>query len=414
MTARLRHLGWLAATVAARPLQFVLYGLVGFLPRRTGLWVFGSWGGHRFADNAAAFFRYCGDLDDPSIQPVWISRDRAIVAQVGREGRRAHWIWSPRGVLACALAEVYLFDNFSKDINFWLSRRSLLVNLWSGVPLKAFERDIDQPSSRYFRLFHGRPWERFAYGAMMPWHAVRPHLLIATSETTAEITRRAFDVREEQVAVTGFPRNDIMLRATSDPESRSCPAQLVEDVEAGRPTFLYLPTYRDSAEPYIDIDWERLDALMTSIDGRFYLKFHPDDRSSFEAATSRIVQLYQDTDVYDILPHVSVLISDYSSIIFDFMVLDRPIIHYMPDLDRFIRGSRRLVFEPTEVAVGPICLDGEQLLTAIADMASTEPASVDSRARQRRADVIGMLHRHVDDRSCDRVLAAIEELRARR
>ena len=135
---------------------------------------------------------------------------------------------------------------------------------------------------------------------------------------------------------------------------------------AGRP-FLYLPTYRDSAEPYIDIDWERLDALMTSIDGRFYLKFHPDDRSSFEAATPRIVQLYQDTDVYDILPHVSVLISDYSSIIFDFMVLDRPIIHYMPDLDRFIRSSRRLVFEPTEVAVGPICLDGEQLLTAIAE-----------------------------------------------
>ncbi len=414
MTGSVRHRARLAANAAARPLQFALYGLVGLLPRRTGLWVFGSWGGHRFADNAAAFFRYCDDLDEPSIQPVWISRNRAIVARVRRDGRRAHWIWSPRGVLACAFAEVYLFDNFSKDINFWLSRGSLLVNLWSGVPLKAFERDIDQPSSRYFRLFHGRAWERLAYGAMMPWHAVRPHLLIATSETTAEITRRAFDVSDDDVAITGFPRNDVLLRAAGDPESGSCPAQLVEDVKAGRPTFLYLPTYRDSSEPYIDIEWARLDELMTSIDGRFYLKFHPDDRSGFDASTSRIVQLFQDTDVYDILPHVSLLISDYSSIIFDFMVLDRPIIHYMPDLDRFIRSSRRLVFEPTEVAVGPICLDGEQLLTTIADEASPGATALDSPAAHRRADVVGMLHRYVDDRSCDRVLAAVEQHRAGR
>ena len=96
MTDRVRRLAWLAATAAVRPLQFALYGLVGLLPRRTGLWVFGSWGGHRFADNAAAFFRYCDDLDEPSIRPVWISRDRTVVARVRREGRRAHWIWSPR------------------------------------------------------------------------------------------------------------------------------------------------------------------------------------------------------------------------------------------------------------------------------------------------------------------------------
>ena len=418
MTGRLRHLGWLAATAAARPLQFVGYALAGLVPRRRGLWVFGSWGGYRFADNAAAFYRYCRGLDRQDLQPVWISRDRKIVEMVRREGGEAHWIWSCRGALACLRAEVYLFDNFVKDINFWLSRGALLVNLWSGVPLKAFERDIDQPNSRYYRLFHGPAWQRLAYGTMMPWHAKRPDLLIATSTTTADITRRAFDVNEDAVVVTGFPRNDALLEAARG-DTRTCPPQLIDDVEAGRPTFLYLPTYRDSAEPYIDIDWGRLHDLLESVDGRFYLKFHPDDRSSFEHPSDRIVQLFQDTDVYDLLPHTSVLVSDYSSIIFDFMVLGRPIIHYMPDLERFVAGSRRLVFEPTEVAVGPICLDGAQLLVAVADLAAVPVGGApvggaSARQDERRQAVMTMLHRHVDDRASSRVLAAVDQLRARR
>lgn len=416
MTGRLRHVAWLTATAAARPFQFGAYALSGLVPRSRGLWVFGSWGGHRYADNAAAFYRYCRDLDDPSIRPVWISRHRAIVDQVRDEGGSAHLIWSARGAFACLRSEVYLFDNFAKDINFWLSRGAKMVNLWSGVPLKAFERDIDQPTSRYYRLFHGAGWERLAYGAMMPWHAMRPDLIIATSQRTAEITRRAFDATEDSVAITGFPRNDWLLRAAQDQDLRTCPRQLVEDVAAGRPTFLYLPTYRDSTQPYIDVDWARLHDMLASMDGRLYLKFHPDDRSSFHHPTDRIVQLFQDTDVYDLLPFTSVLISDYSSIIFDFMVLDRPIIHYMPDLDEFVASSRKLVFEPTEIAVGPICLDGDALLAAIAEL-STGASETDAvggvgvETTGQRHAVMAMLHRYVDDKACERVLAAIEELR---
>ena len=106
-----------------------------------------------------------------------------------RRGYEAYSIWSLRGALRCLRAGVFVFDCFAKDINFWLSRNAVIVNLWSGVPLKAFERDIDTPASRYHRLFHGSGPVRLAYGAMMPWHLVRPDLIIATSEETAAMTR---------------------------------------------------------------------------------------------------------------------------------------------------------------------------------------------------------------------------------
>ena len=90
--------GQLLATAAMRPAQFLLYLVSGLVPRRKNLWVFGSWGGWRYADNAAAFFRFCREHGDGELQLVWISRSRAIVLSIeqpssdlrpGRDRRRA-------------------------------------------------------------------------------------------------------------------------------------------------------------------------------------------------------------------------------------------------------------------------------------------------------------------------------------
>ena len=400
----------LLVTAAMRPAQFIVYLVSGLVPRRDDLWVFGSWGGRRYADNSAAFFRFCREHGDGDRRLVWISRSREIVRAVRAEGHEAHWIWSPRGMACCVRARVHLFDCFSKDINFWLSRGAVKINLWSGVPLKAFERDIDNPDNRYHRLFHGSAPERAAYGLMMPWHVVRPDLIIATSPTTAEITRRAFDVPTDTVVVTGFPRNDAILAAGAlDPTARrTCPAEVIDAYQSGTTVFFYLPTFRDSAKHFVDIDWRELDALMAQLDAVFLIKFHPVDATQFSFESDRVIQLFQDVDVYDVLPFTSALISDYSSIIFDYMLLDRPIVYYVPDLEEFTTSSRLLVFDPAEIAVGPLCPDSDSLLAALTDIARGTPRTpADER---HRAAVLARLHESVDDGACARVLDAVDSL----
>ena len=229
----------------ARLYLFPLYFLSGFVPRRNDLWVFGSWGGHRFADNSAAFFQYCQARLAGRVRAIWISRDKNIVRQLSAQQYEAYWIWSPRGVWACLRAGLYLFDSFSKDINFWTCRGAQRINLWSGVPLKAFERDIANPSSRYYRLFHGSLPERALLSIMMPWHVHRPHMIIATSTETAAITDRAFDLGSDVTVITGYPRNDVMFDAGAENE-QSWPEEFRAAKTAGRHVYLYLPTYRDS------------------------------------------------------------------------------------------------------------------------------------------------------------------------
>ncbi|MHC4958493.1 MAG: CDP-glycerol glycerophosphotransferase family protein [Planctomycetota bacterium] len=390
------NLGHLLARLVLLP----LYLASGFVKRRKDLWVFGSWGGYRFADNSAAFFMHCKMAMADRVRLVWITRDRGIVRDLRDKGYEAHYVWSLRGVLAGLRAGVYLFDSFAKDINFWTSRGALHVNLWSGVPLKTFERDIDNPRNRYYRLFHGSLPERIALSIMMPWHVVRPDLIIATSPETAEITRRAFDVPEEAVVVTGFPRNDVFFA----PRDESVlPERFAAAVRASGSVFLYLPTYRDSGKSFLNLDWAQLGALMERLDATFFFKFHPDDKTQVTQGNERIVELPTEIDIYDLLPRVDALISDYSSILFDYMLLDRPTIHYLPDLEEFVASSRALNFDPVEIAMGPVCRTQPELMEALTSAAQGDFAPFD-----RRPEVRNRINSHHDGDSCRRVLASIE------
>ena len=386
---------------------FPVYFLSGFCPRRRDLWVFGSWGGYRFADNSAAFFLYCQEKIGERVKLVWISRDRSIVQTLRRHGNHAYWIWSPGGMLACLRADVHLFDCFAKDTNFWLSRGAKKINLWSGVPLKVFERDIDNPKNRYYRLFHGSLPERWLLGMMMPWHLDKPDLIIATSAENASITRRAFGLSEDRVIVTGFPRNDVLLdnRKSITAICAALPESFVNAAKTDRKIFLYLPTFRDTGKEYMKIDWEQMDRLMSKVGAKLFFKKHPVDRLKINVSLSNVIQLPQSIDIYNALPDVDVLISDYSSVLFDYMLLGRPIIYYMPDLENFRAENRSLLFQPEEIAVGPICSSFEELLQAMEQAAIQQP-DVNSKQRDQ---TIKRLFTYVDSHSSKRVLSKIDK-----
>lgn len=392
----------------ARFYLFPLYFLAGFFKRRPDLWVFGSWGGYRFADNSAAFFEYCHLACGDRIRLVWISRDVDIIRDLRERGYEAHRPWSPGGLLTCLRAKFYLFDSFSKDINFWPSRGAVKVNLWSGVPLKTFERDIDNPRSRYFRLFHGMLPERIFLGMMMPWHVDRPDMVIATSEETKEITRVAFDVPAESVVVTGFPRNDILFARSPDIVNthKDWPTSFSAAVDSGRYIFMYLPTYRDSGKEFMSIDWAALDMLMTDLDAIFFVKFHPDDKGAFGGELQNVVELPKHIDIYDMLGYTHTLISDYSSILFDYMLLDQPIIYYVPDLEEFVASSRSLYFHPEEIVAGPMCATPQELMAALASVAKGRKTRDEDRSRWE--ETRRRFNTHVDGESSRRTLQVIE------
>ena len=392
-----------AATIFLYPIYF----LSGLSPRRLDLWVFGSWGGHRFADNAAAFYLYCSSHVGDAVELVWISRRLSIVSKLRSQGYKAHWVWSPRGVQCCARAGVFVFDCYSKDINFWLSRNALKVNLWSGVPLKTIERDIDQPSNRYYKLFHGSLPVRCLYRYLMPWHVDRVDLFICTAPVMQKIICRAFDVTEEKVAITGYPRTDVFFLpddAQVNPLS-GLPKPFVDTLNAGQRIFIYLPTFRDSGKPYMAFDWARLDEFLSHHNAKLFYKLHPVSRGEINHNLGNIIGLEKNMDIYNMLKHVNVLISDYSSVIFDFMLLDRPIIYYTPDLQEYLSSSRALNFNFEDIAVGPQCETFEELLAAM-DLVLQDTRHKYETLEQ-RTEIAKHIHSHFDGDSSSRVLQVL-------
>ncbi|MEN8261537.1 MAG: CDP-glycerol glycerophosphotransferase family protein, partial [Pseudomonadota bacterium] len=242
--------------VLLRPLLFVLYGLSGFWPRNPRLWVFGSWDGQRFTDNGAALFLYCLEHSSLPIHPVWITKAPSIVDDVRSRGGKAYLSWSPQGMLACLRAGIYVFDGYTKDINHWLSRGARRAHLRHGTGIKKIEREIDLPSHRLYQLFHGKPWQRWYWRFLIPWHDTRLDLVFATSEQHAEQAMRFYGVPRERVAITGSPRNDILFSVSQAPIGNQPVRQWIgEQHQSGVKVFLWMPTFRDNKSSVFQESW---------------------------------------------------------------------------------------------------------------------------------------------------------------
>lgn len=97
------------------------------MPRDRNIWLFGSTFGRRFADNPKYFYLYISQhKEEYGIRPVWLSHNREVVgllrkADGGKGTYEAYYYHSLRGIWLALRGKIYLFDNYSKDINFWQS-----------------------------------------------------------------------------------------------------------------------------------------------------------------------------------------------------------------------------------------------------------------------------------------------------
>lgn len=392
----------------AWPVFFLLYFLSGLVKRRPDLWVFGSWSGMRFADNSAALFEYCNSRIADRVEIVWISRNAKVIAALRRQNYRAYRTWSPHGIICCLRAGVFVFDCTIKDVSFWLSRKAVLVNLWHGIPQKKIERDIDIRTSRYYQIFHGAAPVRLALGLLTPWHLKRADLYICTSALTQTIMRSAFGAEKDSVAITGLPRNDILFdnRLSAVVQDTPLAPLLRRKMSEARRVFTYLPTFRDSGLSYQDIDWNELEKFLGRENALFIYKLHPTAASNENSFDSEHVKcLDKKTDIYELLSLSDVLISDYSSVIYDFFLTKRPLIYYIPDIEEFERTSRTFYPDLVDLVAGPKASCFEDLLAAMKRVLDGHEDR--GKALERRREVARRPHEHIDGGAAGRVLEEI-------
>lgn len=347
------------------PLRLLVAMLTRVVPRRADLYVFGAPLG-RFGDNAAHLYLWMSD-NAPNIQSIWITPSPAVQARLTAAGYRCELRWSARGIGACLRAGTYVYNAYVSDINRWLWRGARTVNLWHGLPVKRIERDITAgPTSFMFHPKRFRPLINLVYADEL--HT--PSVLLAPSEVVARrCFGSAFDIDPDRCLAVGYPRNDHLVPPTR-------PA--IVDLLPGRDTWSrlrdadfvvgYFPTWRDNHKAFLggsgQLAVEDLADTVAGIGGTLVYKPHYNTDGPRLAARPGLALLDADDDVHAFVPLCDLLITDYSSLAFDFMILNRPILYFVPDFEEFT-ATRGTYFAPDECMPGPILTDPADLLNAV-------------------------------------------------
>ncbi|MGF7143660.1 CDP-glycerol glycerophosphotransferase (TagB/SpsB family) [Anaerotaenia torta] len=361
-------------------LQLPIYGLLHLIPRDKKLWVFGSTFGRRFADNPKYLYLYISQNHGNHVRAVWISRSREIVDILRENCLEAYYLYSFSGFWNSLRAGVYFYDNYTKDISYVLSGGALKINLWHGIPLKKIQKDNIFDYYRNPRSL----WE---------WVHARPrcisdekpsHYILTTSQFIRPVFETAF--RTKRVLTGGYPRNDILISDRIKNVMTVQERQTYEMmVSAGKENkiILYMPTFRDSEGKAFDvIDMARLKTFLERERYLLCVKLHPKSRQQAEwkkQNSKRIRIIDAQLDPYCFLQLADILLTDYSSIYFDFLFTNKPIIFFPYDYKEYLSESRELYFEYGEYTPGTKVYCGEELEKALLE----EDRYSDARSRIR-------------------------------
>lgn len=351
-----------------------VYGLSFLMPRDKKIWLFGSTFGRRFADNPRYMYLYVSQhKEEFGIRPIWISHDEKIVKFLNKNGYEAYMYHSLKGIWYALRGKVYLFDNYSKDINFWQSAGSLKINMWHGIPLKKIQAD------NIFDKFR-HPKNLFEKLKNFPRNISdeKPsHYVLTTSENLKTIFSSAF--RTKNVFTSGYPRTDYLISKCIDniflkkEKTEFDFVQNFKEIHGDSATVIYyMPTFRDSEINFFDImDLDELQKFLSEYKILFCVKLHPKSKLKKEFLNIKkkkfknIFVVDADSDPYVLLKITDVLVTDYSSIYFDFLLVDKPIIFFDYDKEEYIKKSRELYFDYEDMTPGKKVKNMKELMEAV-------------------------------------------------
>ena len=341
------------------PLWFIIYCILYFIPRNKKNWIFGSGVGMNFSDNAKYLFLYCSS--EKEINSYWITKNKALAESLRSDGLKAYYKYSLMGIWLSVSSKVYVYDSRTGSINHWTSAGAFKVNLWHGSPLKTIDRDITVKHNAFYIGNHTWGLKRYLVRMIMPEWFVVADLMIATSEKVRGYFNSAFGCKK--IEVTGYPRNDIISNPSLYAKHLVFEQNIIESISTEK-TILYAPTFRDTNryDRKTPIEWDRLNDLLKKNDTTFLIKLHRHDYSmAMKENYSHIRVLHNESDMYPIFSKVDLLITDYSSIFFDFLLTDKPVLFYPYDQDDYLTKDRSMYDEYNTVTPGHKAYNFESL-----------------------------------------------------
>ena len=323
--------------------------------------LFISFHGRGYSDNPKAIYEYLRK-ENYDLKYVWAIKNHKQ-KNIQIEGAKVIEYFSIPYFYYLARAKYWVVN--CKLPTYVLKKdNQVYLQTWHGTPLKRLAHDIilDNKDATFYR-------SKMSAEEMYETYDIdvkRYNYMISPNPYSTKVFGSAFQINRERLIETGYPRNDVLVNTSSEQvEALKEKMGLPKD----KKVILYAPTWRDNSyvmEGYtfkLQVDFrkwqEQLSDNYVVIFKPHYLIVNDFDIQQYKgfvyeaSATSDIADLYLVSDI---------LITDYSSVFFDYAILNRPMYFYMFDLNEYAKELRGFYFDIYETLPGPIVENEDDLL----------------------------------------------------
>jgi len=323
--------------------------------------MFESWRG-LYADSPRALSEHLAH-SDPSLRRLWVtSGENEFPADVATVQRHTAAYFKDLLTTDVLVANDIVSKHLVKG------PRVHYLQMWHGTPLKLIGHDERAHS------YAGAQ----AHLKRMVRDVAKWDYLVSPGPACSEIFRSAFGF-EGEIWETGYPRNDVLRSPGAMARRDDIRRQL--GIAPGSLAVLHAPTWRDDDKTEdgrfrqsVLLDPALMAAALPE-GSRLLLRLHRNVRERPTSPGSDFVLDVSDhPDIADLYLAADVLVSDYSSAIYDFAVTGKPILLFAPDLDRYRDAVRGMYFDYEEWAPGPVSATQEELAASLADLDGVEQA----------------------------------------
>ncbi|CAM5337083.1 Bifunctional glycosyltransferase family 2 protein/CDP-glycerol:glycerophosphate glycerophosphotransferase OS=Streptomyces rimosus subsp. rimosus (strain ATCC / DSM 40260 / JCM 4667 / NRRL 2234) OX=1265868 GN=SRIM_015640 PE=3 SV=1 [Streptomyces rimosus subsp. rimosus] len=324
---------------------------------------------------------------------------RAIYEEMRRQGVDFEAVWAYDGKKP---------DGFPKDATLvkrwsWPYLRALAqAEFWidnQGFPLRLNKR----PETTYIQTWHGSALKRMGFdeprmklktrAAKEEFQKVLDrfdHFLVR-SEHDVRTLARAFRLRDEVLLRSGYPRNDALVAARVAEETSGVRERgpLAEELGIGadKTVLLYAPTFRANPNGSVRGFFGR-PSTWTSSPSASATASCCSMRSHYlnnvvlpPSVRGKVIDVTGQHDITPLLQLADAMITDYSSVMFDYALLDRPMLFFAYDYDEYANEARGTYFDLKEKAPGPVLGTAEELFEAIENLKAADDGHREARRR---------------------------------
>jgi CDP-glycerol glycerophosphotransferase len=320
--------------------------------------LFENWKGKQYSDNLRAIDEELRRRRDRR-RRVWVVRDHGVRMPKGVETVLR---FSPEYYDLLARAR-WVLANDSIDPSYVKRDDQTYVQTWHGTPLKKVGQDIEKVN-----------FARKGYLETFALESSKWDYLVSPNQYSSQIMTGAFGMPRKGLLETGYPRNDIFYR--QERHARAAAARQRLGLGAEQKVILYAPTWRDDRYDdrgrYIFDLKLNVEVLRQRFGGTHVLLLRGHHllatRAGIPAEGGFVRNVSTYPDISDLYLIADVLITDYSSVMFDFVNTGRPMLFFTWDLDDYRDRVRGLYFDLTEDPPGPICRTSAEVTAALTEL----------------------------------------------